>query len=173
MRKAAIALATALMLCTGTALAGQSVEIYRLTPDGPGASLGTVELSDSGLGLLLAPDLAGLDPGEHGFHIHSNPDCGPAEKDGKTVPGLAAGGHFDPEGSDRHEGPYGRGHLGDLPVLWVSEDGSATRPVQAPRLSIAAVQGRALIVHDGGDNYGDEPAALGGGGARVACGIIR
>jgi superoxide dismutase, Cu-Zn family len=173
MRIAVLAFAGALMLAAGTALAGQSVELYRLTPEGTGASLGTVELSDTGFGLLLAPDLTGLEPGEHGIHIHTNPDCGPAEKEDRTVPGLAAGGHFDPEGSGRHKGPYGHGHLGDLALLWVSADGRASHPIQAPRLSVAAVQNRALIVHGGGDNYSDEPAALGGGGARVACGIIR
>jgi Cu-Zn family superoxide dismutase len=29
------------------------------------------------------------------------------------------------------------------------------------------------MVHAGGDNYADQPAPLGGGGARVACGTIR
>ena len=28
------------------------------------------------------------------------------------------------------------------------------------------------MVHAGGDNYSDMPAALGGAGARVACGVI-
>lgn len=28
------------------------------------------------------------------------------------------------------------------------------------------------MIHKGGDNYSDEPAALGGGGARFACGVI-
>jgi Cu-Zn family superoxide dismutase len=27
------------------------------------------------------------------------------------------------------------------------------------------------MVHAGGDNYADEPQKLGGGGARVACGV--
>jgi Cu-Zn family superoxide dismutase len=27
-------------------------------------------------------------------------------------------------------------------------------------------------VHAGGDNHSDHPAVLGGGGARVACGVI-
>lgn len=173
MRIAVLAFASALMLAAGMARAGQSVELYLLTPEGIGASLGAVELSDSGSGLLLVPDLTGLEPGEYGMHIHTNPDCGPAEKEDRMVLGLAAGGHFDPEGSGRHEGPYGQGHLGDLAVLLVSADGRASHPTQAPRLSVAAVQNRALIVHGGDDNYSDEPVALGGGGARVACGIIR
>jgi Cu-Zn family superoxide dismutase len=29
------------------------------------------------------------------------------------------------------------------------------------------------MIHAGGDNYSDEPASLGGGSARIACGIIK
>jgi Cu-Zn family superoxide dismutase len=28
------------------------------------------------------------------------------------------------------------------------------------------------MLHAGGDNYADQPAALGGGGGRMACGIV-
>jgi Cu-Zn family superoxide dismutase len=28
------------------------------------------------------------------------------------------------------------------------------------------------MIHAGGDNYADQPAPLGGGGARIACGVI-
>jgi Cu-Zn family superoxide dismutase len=28
------------------------------------------------------------------------------------------------------------------------------------------------MIHQGGDNYSDDPKKLGGGGARVACGVI-
>ena len=38
-------------------------------------------------------------------------------------------------------------------------------------LSTADLKGKALIVHAGGDTYRDEPP-LGGGGARVACGVV-
>jgi Cu-Zn family superoxide dismutase len=41
----------------------------------------------------------------------------------------------------------------------------------APRLKLSDLKGRALMVHMGGDNYSDKPQALGGGGARVACGV--
>ena len=43
----------------------------------------------------------------------------------------------------------------------------------APRLrGLQAVTGRALVIHQGGDNHADQPAPLGGGGARVACGVV-
>ncbi|MCF8053532.1 MAG: superoxide dismutase family protein [Desulfobacterales bacterium] len=104
--------------------------------------------------------------------VHENPDCGPLEKDGKRVPGLAAGGHFDPQNTGRHEGPYGDGHLGDLPPLYADEHGRATLPVLAPRIKVKDIKGRSLMIHAGGDNYSDHPAKLGGGGARIACGVV-
>ena len=32
--------------------------------------------------------------------------------------------------------------------------------------------GRSIMIHEGGDSYSDKPAPLGGGGARIACGVI-
>ncbi|WP_324128836.1 superoxide dismutase family protein, partial [Acinetobacter baumannii] len=29
------------------------------------------------------------------------------------------------------------------------------------------------MIHAGGDNYSDSPQPLGGGGARIACGVIK
>ena len=50
---------------------------------------------------------------------------------------------------------------------------SATATLTAPHIKdIAALKGRALVIHVGGDNYADQPLPLGGGGARLACGVI-
>jgi Cu-Zn family superoxide dismutase len=35
------------------------------------------------------------------------------------------------------------------------------------------VKGRSIVIHAGGDNYSDQPAPLGGGGARIACGVAK
>jgi Cu-Zn family superoxide dismutase len=94
-------------------------------------------------------------------------------KDGKHVAALAAGGHYDPLKTGKHEGPYGKGHLGDLPALYVGSDGKATMPVVSPRLKVSDLKGRSLMIHAGSDNYSDYPEPLGGGGARVACGVIQ
>lgn len=139
---------------------------------GVGKALGTVRAVDSKDGLVLTPDLKGLPPGEHGFHVHENPSCQPKEKEGKMTAALAAGAHYDPAGAGKHEGPLGKGHLGDLPALVVAADGSATMPVTAPRLKVADLKGRSLMIHAGGDNYSDQPQPLGGGGARIACGVV-
>ena len=147
--------------------------VMNLTDEaGIGDEVGAIVLEDSEYGLLITPSLVNLSPGAHGFHIHENPDCSPAEKEGEMVPGLAAGGHYDPEETGSHEGPYGDGHLGDLPPLFVDAEGNANIPTLAPRLSVADVIDRSIMVHMHGDNFSDEPAALGGGGARLACGVI-
>ena len=44
--------------------------------------------------------------------------------------------------------------------------------VTAPNLLQDMVSKRAIIIHAGADNYKDDPAPLGGGGARIACGVI-
>lgn len=150
----------------------QEVKIHALTEAGPGNLIGTVKLSDSDQGLLITPNVTQLAPGAHGFHIHEKPSCDAAEKDGGKVPGLAAGGHFDPQSSGKHEGPEGHGHHGDLPALLANDAGVAAQPLIAPRLKLADVKGRSLMIHAGGDNYSDQPKPLGGGGGRVACGVI-
>lgn len=151
----------------------QKVTINLISAEGIGEAIGTISLKDSSAGLVLTPDLTRLSPGEHGFHVHQNGDCGPGEKEGAMQAGLAAGGHFDPHGTGMHMGPASdEGHQGDLPVLLVNPDGTATTPVTAPHLKLADIKGKALMIHAGGDNYADEPAPLGGGGARVACGVI-
>jgi len=87
---------------------------------------------------------------------------------------MAAGGHWDPLKTGKHAGPYADGHLGDLPAIYVGNDARAVYPVLAPRLkSLDALHGHALMIHAGGDNHDDHPAPLGGGGARIACGVIR
>lgn len=150
-----------------------TVTLKEATAQGTGDTLGTVKIETNEHGLVFHPDLKGLKPGLHGFHIHAEGSCQPAEKDGKMTPAAAAGGHWDPQNSGRHGAPWGDGHLGDLPALTVTADGTASHPVLAPRLDdLEALRGHALMVHEGGDNYADQPAPLGGGGARVACGVM-
>jgi superoxide dismutase, Cu-Zn family len=148
------------------------VHMHLVDAKGVGKEIGTVTASDSPYGLILTPNLSELTAGVHGFHVHQNANCGPGEKEGKITPGLAAGGHYDPKGAGKHEGPYGQGHLGDLPALYVGQDGRAMLPVLAPRLKVSDLKGHSLMIHAGGDNYSDQPQPLGGGGARVACGVI-
>lgn len=149
------------------------VPMHLLDEKGAGAGVGEVTVAESKYGLVFTPAMKGLVPGLHGFHVHQNASCAATEKDGKPVPGGAAGGHYDPGTANAHGTPWGEGHLGDLPALYVDAAGAATQPVLAPRLKLADLKGRAIMVHAGGDNHADHPAPLGGGGGRVACGVVK
>ena len=127
-------------------------------------SKGTLLLEDSPGGLMITPNLHDLPPGPHGFHVHTNPECGAL--------GLAAGGHFDPQHTKKHTGPYEPGHIGDLPVLYVNADKDAKNAIIAPHLKIEDIKGRSIVIHAEGDNYTDTPPS-GGGGPRIACGVIK
>lgn len=159
-----------LLLClsiSGVVNADLAVPVFFVSEHGIGKVVGTINIHETQYGLLLTPTLHGLKPGLHGFHIHENPSC--------EHNAMAAGGHFDPQKTNSHLGPYNdNGHLGDLPVLYVASDGTATTPVLAPRLkTIKEIIGHAFMIHEGGDNYNDKPAKLGGGGGRMVCGVIR
>jgi Cu-Zn family superoxide dismutase len=156
----------------GAAIAQQSVtvDMKKITETGVGEKIGTVKISQSKKGLTFAVSLKDIAQGPHGFHVHEKGDCNAGTKDGKAQPGLAAGAHYDPEGKKSHQGPMGSGHKGDLPVLNAGKKG-VKQTVTAPHLKMADVQGRSLMVHQGGDNYTDNPEN-GGGAGRIACGVI-
>lgn len=172
MKRLSLAVLT-LLACTGAQAASDEVEMHLVTSQGVGQSIGTVKITETDKGLEFAPDLKALPPGDHGFHVHAKGTCEPAMKAGKPSAAEAAGGHLDPHTTGKHEGPEGAGHMGDLPVLQVNNDGKVTQPVVSPRLKkLDEVKNKSLMIHVGGDNYSDKPEPLGGGGARYACGVI-
>jgi len=164
-----ISLAVALWWLSGMSSAhdvGKSmvVPMYLMQKEGAPKSVGHVEIRETSKGLLFTPVLSALREGEHGFHIHEKPSC--------EDRGMAAGPHFDPKKTKTHRGPDKNGHLGDLPRLIVQASGEI-KPVVAPRLqTIESIKNHALMIHEGGDNYSDHPEN-GGGGGRMACGVIK
>ncbi len=157
-----------------------SIEITGASTKEGGITLGTIQVTQLAEGLLFEPGLKGLEPGLHGFHVHENASCNPgrgkeagAGADNLTVkPAAKAGDHWDPGFKGNHAGPWGRGHLGDLPNLYVNEDGVARHPVYAPRLTLRDLERRALVIHAERDNYTDEPDSSGGSGTPVGCGAF-
>lgn len=175
---AASLLAAAVTAGTGAARAADAagsvtIDVRALDAKGVQQSVGSVTATSTPYGVLFTPALKGLTPGIHGFHLHANPSCEAGDKDGVMTAGMGAGGHFDPANTGKHEGPYGNGHLGDLPPLFVDADGASTTPVLAPRLKLSDLKGHSLMVHVHGDNFADAPEKLGGGGGRLYCGVIK
>lgn len=146
------------------------VTINQVSSQGVLGDIGHVYLSDSAQGLKIETQLSNIPTGTHGFHIHEFGSCAPAEKDGKMIAAQSAGGHFNP--LKVGHGDEKNGHMGDLPPITADANGNNQTTVYAPRLKLADVKGLALMIHAGGDNHSDQPLPLGGGGARIACGLI-
>jgi Cu-Zn family superoxide dismutase len=172
--KLRFALAAIALGAAGQAGADYKVDMNAIDIKGVGAPIGTVRIAAvPGGGVVLTPDLKGLPAGEHGFHVHEFSNCGAKQKDGKLEAGESAGGHYDPMKTHKHLGPAGSGHRGDLPALKVEANGTATQPVSAKNLALKGLGNKSLMIHAGGDNFSDQPKPNGGGGMRIACGVIQ
>jgi superoxide dismutase, Cu-Zn family len=150
------------------------VSVYRTSRTGLGAHIGSIVASNSMItiadrkepALVLKANLTGLQPGAHAFHIHENPDCGPKEKDGVMVPGLAAGAHLFAEYNTGGIEPVTlicKSHLGNLPNLTVNQDGTSTEEIIVPRLALADLVNRSIMVHETKDDTS----------SREACGTFK
>lgn len=150
------------------------ININAISIRGIGEQIGTIKLEDSQGYVVLTTSLVNLPQGERGFHIHEKPSCASAmDEKGITRAGLAAGGHYDPSKTESHRGPNKQGHLGDLYALVVEEDNTANVVMELMHIkSVDQLLNRSIIIHAGGDNYSDKPEPLGGGGHRIACGVI-
>ena len=112
--------------------------------------------------LFLKAYLNNLSPGLHALSIHQNPDCGPKERDGIAVPGLAAGPYAFPARKTGLEVVSYEAQLSNLPYLRVRADGASTQELIAPRLTLADLVNRSIIVNANQD--GSSPAE--------ACGVL-
>jgi Cu/Zn superoxide dismutase len=136
------------------------VLVTRTWTSGGGELIGTITMGNSEImvagrkevGLYIKPDLRGLASGSYAFHVHENPDCGPAIKDGELVAGMAAGNHLWLSGTGAMSGTTFNSHLGDLPDLQVDADGTARKEMVVARLTLADVVNRAFIIHANQDD---------------------
>ena len=139
--------------------------------DASGNSIGTARFTENpGGGVNITLQAQGLEPGEHGIHIHEKGDC--SSSDFKS-----AGEHLNPtnakHGLENPEGP----HAGDLPDLTVNQDGSASYAATNDLLTLSEGKGAllrsggtALVIHADPDDQMSDPS--GKSGDRVACGVI-
>jgi len=131
---------------------------------------GTMLFKQTGSGpTFIAGKITGLEPGEHGFHIHEYGDLSKGCE--------SAGAHYNPDGVDH--GDLEQGHVGDLGNITADENGVAVVKIIAERVDLAgdrSVVGRSIIVHSDEDDLGQggdaESLKTGNAGDRLACGVI-
>jgi superoxide dismutase, Cu-Zn family len=116
-------------------------------------------------GVRMIAELAGMPPGQHGIHVHEKGDC--------SAPDFSsAGEHFTSSPQDAHGMPADeQRHTGDLGNIVVDGNGTASLDRKDEIISIdgdRSIIGRALIVHERGDDGADAKSA----GGRLLCGVI-
>lgn len=155
------------MTSSGGNSGGQITQaVATLAPTQGNQVRGTVTFTRETDGVRVVADLAGLKPGEHGFHIHENGDCSAPDA-------SSAGGHFNPTGMP-HGGPDSpQHHLGDMGNLTADDSGNAKLDRVFDFLKLNGtnrIVGHSVIVHAGRDDLTSQPS--GNAGPRVACGVI-
>lgn len=172
MRRTALWLLIGLVAGFGRMSAQQATATATLV-DPDGNEVGRAQLVETpNQGVLIRLEVEDLGPGIHGFHIHETGRC-----DGPDF--GSAGGHFAPRGHAHGILHENGSHAGDLLNLVVPESGRleverlATGVALQPgaQASLMDEDGSALVIHAGADDYASQPS--GGGGPRVACGVIQ
>lgn len=167
-RLTAAAALIAVSACAGAqdSPSGASAELRKA--DGSASARASAE--QTGAGVTVRIEAAGLPAGTYGAHVHMVGRCdGPAFE--------SAGAHWNPmamqHGSENPQGP----HLGDLPNLTVAADGSGSVSFEIPQAQLRGGEspmldpdGAAVIVHASPDDYRTDPS--GNSGARIACGVL-
>ena len=138
-----------------------------------GQVVGNATLIQQATGVQVRVQVSGLEPGQHGIHLHTVGKC--------EAPDFAsAGGHFNPtakkHGHDNPEGPHA-GDLGNPPNMTVGTDRTGVLTATTNLVTLASganslmdADGSALVIHAGPDDNKTDPA--GNSGGRVACGVI-
>lgn len=142
-----------------------------LSPKSESTVEGTVSFKQNGKTVAMTANMTGLTEGKHAIHIHESADCSSAD-------GKSTGGHWNP--TAQPHGKWGNDtgyHKGDIGNFDVAADGIGKVEFSTDEWCIGCgdenkdILGKAIIVHQGTDDYTSQPS--GAAGARVSCaGII-
>jgi Cu-Zn family superoxide dismutase len=136
---------------------------------GSTASGNVVFKQEDGVVTMIAV-FSGLSPGEHAIHIHEKADCSADDA-------TSSGGHWNPTAEPHGKWGDAKGyHKGDIGNFIADENGRGTMTKITDEWCIGCedsnknIVGKAIIVHQGADDFTSQPS--GAAGARVSCGGI-
>ena len=151
----------------GVAFAATGVAVLEGTKEGSDLS-GRVTLTDTPEGLKISADFENVPPGKHGFHIHETGSCAEG--------GNAAGGHYNPDGVPHGlltKDGFEHAHAGDFGNVEIGPDRTGRFEAVLHGLTLEGgkynVAGRAFILHEKADDFGQP---TGNAGGRIGCGKI-
>lgn len=142
----------------------------KLEPKSDSKASGSVVFKEEDGVVKFTAVIGGLDEGMHAIHIHDKADCSSAD-------GKSTGGHWNP--TNEQHGKWGAAegyHKGDIGNFPADENGNGTITMSTDQWCIGCgdpkkdVIGKAIIVHQGTDDFTSQPS--GAAGARISCGGI-
>ena len=144
--------------------------IVQLEPKSGSKAVGKLIFKEVDGVVSLEAKFQGLTAGMHAIHIHEKADC-------SSVDGKSAGGHWNPtftnHGKWGNEGGYHKGDIGNFNVV---DNGYGKITMETTEWCIGCeddtknILGKAIIVHQGTDDFTSQPS--GAAGARIICGGI-
>ena len=146
-----------------------SLEII-LTPKSESSVKGAVSFSEENGTVKMEATLSGLTEGDHAIHIHQKADC-------SSLDGKSTGGHWNP--TMKAHGKWGAVegyHRGDIGNFKADANGNGKVVFSTGEWCLGCeddtknIIGKAIIVHQGTDDYTSQPS--GAAGKRVSCGGI-
>lgn len=144
---------------------------FKLEPKSDSNVQGDVTFTEENGTVHMKAILTGLTPGEHAIHIHEKADCSSAD-------GTSTGGHWNPTFAQHGKWGAAEGyHRGDIGNFTADASGNGTVEFSTDEWCLGCddeaknLLGKAVIVHQGVDDFVTQPT--GDAGGRISCtGII-
>ena len=151
-----------------------SVEVkkikLKLDPKSNSNVLGNVVFLDENGTVTMTAIMSGLTSGSHAIHLHEKADCSADD-------GTSTGGHWNPTSAPHGKwGASGGYHKGDIGNFEADQNGNGTITFTTDQWCIGCgdpkkdIVGKAVIVHEGTDDFVTQPTGAAGG--RVTCGAV-
>ncbi|WP_378184850.1 superoxide dismutase family protein [Aquimarina sp. W85] len=131
---------------------------------------GTVQFTETEGIVSMEARISGLTEGQHAIHLHEKADCSSAD-------GKSTGGHWNPTAEPHGKWGAETGyHKGDIGNFDANAQGEGTITFATNEWCIGCeddkknILGKAVIVHQGTDDFTSQPS--GAAGTRISCAAV-